>query len=277
MYKLLYALPCVLLCFTACSGPTKSQFVQGDNDVVITVKVPEPEARDSMVLYRYGRVLSESTMQYLDHITYQAPEDPQGTYHFRLPAVKGIEHIVLGDHCRLGELVPILNYYPIYPGDSILLELQWDSTFHANDHLIPVIVNYEKKMMPGVERFPTSLYLLQYHLLFSGKGAAKYQWRYRIDRTRYNAGEKTSDSLLNVAKSQLDSLSWGLLKADAIGDKTSRLYTAYWIPKSPRHQDAVRSFKKLGKEPGIPLQAKLASFYYPRALNLKASVQFPRP
>ncbi len=277
MCKILY----LLLYFTTYYNTVDAKPQNKRKDVFINVVVPMSEPYDTLTLYLYKNVLSERTNDYLDHNTFRAVRDEYGIFHFRVPNINNVDYIVLGKYQNfLGNrtFIPILNYYPIYPEDSIALKLEWDSTYHANDHLIPVIINYQKKMMPNIVRFPYLSYFTQYRLKFSGIGAEKYQCRYQINRANiHDVDKQTIDSLIGAFKTILDSLSWGLLKADVIGQYEESL-SYYHVEKknSPQKKAANAYFENVTSNPEIPQKAKLLSLFYPEALIQRACVKYSR-
>lgn len=275
MRNLLY-----IFCFFGCFGVGCVQGQNHKNEAVINIVAPKLSIYDTMKLYRYPEVLNEQTNRYVAHMTYSSSVNNDSIYRFHIKDLYDVEYIVLGNRMneKTQRIVPILEYYPVFPGDSITVKLEWDSSYHAKDHLIPVIVNYQKKMIPDIVRFPYLSYFTQYRIQFSGVGSAKYQCRYRINRADiYDVDKQTIDSLIDAFKLRLDPLAWEILKADVIGRYEKSIFGYHFTKTdSPMKEKTDEYFKNINPVPEISEKSQILSFYYPDALISRACFKYPR-
>jgi thiol-disulfide isomerase/thioredoxin len=284
----------IIQLLTSCSSTGQTAgapYPSHQNDVYISIEVPPLIKTDTMTLLLYKHVLgyvegfNTISNKHTQYVKYHALREKDNSFHFKIPDVHQVEYVTIGGEKNTlwgqDNIVPMLDLYMIKPGDSVSLSILWDSSYHADAHLLPCVLSDNKlHHLPEIVRFPFLKYLLQYRFEFSGKGASKYDCRYKLDRIiQVNAlNLDTMVSSVDRYKHDMDSLSYQVLKADAIGCYEKSIYRVYHYRNK---NDSLRKFEEnyfnhAHSYSKITNKAKSLSRYYPYALLVRAYARFSK-
>ena len=274
----------VLFCFqvgTSYGQDVKASKGKSPTTVHINVDKPDASPSDTFILFRYKNVLSEIINRHLPRDTFYAAIASDHLFHFEIPDVKDIDYIRLGREKdeRTHQLIGILTDYMVAPGDSVTVHITWDSSYHAEEHLVPTLLpNGEVRKRPLIERTPKFKYFLQYHLSFSGRGSVKYQCNYALDSARIKTSPSRYSELkvLALYRGNLKTLFYNIFKADIIGHDEDLLYRADLHAKkgSMRWNMARAYFDSVSDNPDISVKAKIFSKYYTKGLLSRSYAKY---
>ncbi len=256
---------------------------RGSGPAYLSIHLHDLKKFDTLILYFWQNVLSEQAgiNTYLPCIEKRVTKKKLDTFGFKIDSIITCGYISLSMERGSTFWIPlfVMDKYLIEPGDSIQIDIFKNEKYSDT---IPHVIADE--------------YRLKYTILFSGRGAAKYQCRYLTDRrasfekssfqlfntrgklnknNHWDAVLKNSLSIQKRYKTKMSKLAYEVLEADFIGKyefNKCNLFNWRWH-RTVEKEDTSSSLKYLSKvykecflnDPAtnLDIRAKTLSNYYP--------------